>query len=84
MQFVTTDNNCGITIENPQIVEDLRLIANTRIDRLRDQPGNDLWLFPKKGDRYDDKIDDSVSSVFERADNAMYARKKAMKAARTD
>ena len=69
MQFVTTDNNCGITIENPQIVEDLRLIANTRIDRLRDQPGNDLWLFPKKGDRYDDKIDDQF--LFELEGNVL-------------
>ena len=58
MQFVTTDNNCGVIIENPQIIEDLQGLANVRIDRLRDQSGNDLWLFPKKGDRYDDKIDD--------------------------
>lgn len=58
MQFVTTDNNCGVTIENPQVIEDLRQLANVRIDKLRDQSGNDLWLFPKKGDRYDDKIDD--------------------------
>ena len=57
MQFLTTDNNCGVTIKDPQILEDLRQIANISIDRLRDQSGNDLWLFPKKGDRYDDKID---------------------------
>lgn len=57
MQFLTTDNNCGITVKDPQILEDLRQIANISIDRLRDQSGNDLWLFPKKGDRYDDKID---------------------------
>ena len=58
MQFLTTDNNCGVSIDNPQIIEDLRQIANISIDRLRDQSGNDLWLFPKKGDRYDDKIDE--------------------------
>lgn len=57
MKFLTTDNNCGVTIENPRILGDLRQLANISIDKLRDQTGNDLWLFPKKGDRYDDKIE---------------------------
>ncbi|MBR3030792.1 MAG: hypothetical protein IKH93_06580 [Bacteroidales bacterium] len=35
----------------------MKQLANISIDKLRDQTGNDLWLFPKKGDRYDDKIE---------------------------
>ena len=42
---------------------DLLRIADCRLDKLSDN-GSDLWLFPKRGDRYDDKIEDqSIISV---------------------
>ena len=37
--------------------EDLLRIADCRLDKLSDN-NSDLWLFPKRGDRYDDKIED--------------------------
>lgn len=58
MTLITTDNNCGIAIEDPKIIEDLRQIADCSLDSLKDQGGHNLWLFPPKGDRYDDKIQD--------------------------
>lgn len=58
MRIITTDNNCGQTIDNKSALEELRRIADCKLESLRDSGGHDLWLFPKKGDRYDDKIQD--------------------------
>lgn len=58
MRLITTDNNCGQRIDSQSALEDLRRIADCKLESLRDLSGHDLWLFPKKGDRYDDKIQD--------------------------
>lgn len=56
-ELITTDNNCGFIVDDPEKIEDLLHISNCSLDSLRDLSGHDLWLFPPKGDRYDDKID---------------------------
>lgn len=56
MHFITTDNNCGLIVDNPEVLNDLRVIGSCNLDTLKDIGGHDLWLFPPKGDRYDDKI----------------------------
>lgn len=65
--FITTDNNGGIVVEDIDVLNDLTLIANRSIDSLRDERGHGLWIFPPKGDRYDDKIQDEyILSLFDR------------------
>ena len=58
MNRIVKDNNIiGYDI-NPSNIEDLRRIADCRLDKLTDSANNELWLFPLKGDRYDDKIEE--------------------------
>lgn len=57
MHVITKDNYSKKVIEDPGTLEDLRHLAGLRLDQLRSDTGGDLWLFPKKGDRYDDKIE---------------------------
>ena len=64
MHIITTDNNCGQRIGNEAALNDLRRIADCSLENLNDVKGNNLWLFPRKGDRYDDKIQEqSILSV---------------------
>ena len=58
MHLITTDNNCGLIVDNTEVLNDLRVIGSCNLDMLKDMGGHDLWLFPPKGDRYDDKIQD--------------------------
>jgi len=58
MNFITTDNTWNVPVDDPKVLEDLRVIAGSTLDTLKDMGGHDLWLFPPKGDRYDDKIQD--------------------------
>lgn len=60
MQIITTDNRREEVIEDIKALDDLRHIADCSLDRLRDMSGNELWLFPRRGSRYDDKIQDQV------------------------
>lgn len=64
MHRIVKDNNTAGYDINPSNIEDLRRIADCRLDRLTDSANNELWLFPRKGDRYDDKIEDqSIISI---------------------
>lgn len=56
-QFITTDNNGGKEVLDPEILVDLASLSNRSLDSLRDDKERSLWLFPLKGDRYDDKIE---------------------------
>ena len=58
MHRIVKDNNIAGYDINPSNIEDLRRIAGCRLDKLTDSANNELWLFPRKGDRYDDKIED--------------------------
>ena len=61
MHIVTTDNNCGnYVVDDPQAIQDLRNIADCRIDSLVDKNRNDVWLFPSHEDNNDGKIDDEL------------------------
>ncbi len=78
-----------VILENSAYVNVLPLIEvlNKRMEELK--TAQDLKPWEKVSAAvgyalYDEKIDSGVSSVFERADTAMYNRKKAMKALRTD
>jgi len=55
--IVTHDNCFSQVIKETEALEDLRWIADKNISSLRDAENNDLWIFPRKGDRYDDKIE---------------------------
>ena len=60
MNLIVTDNNyIGYDID-PLHKEDLRRIADCRLDQLTDSYNNELWLFPKKGNRHYDKIEDKT------------------------
>lgn len=64
MHRIVKDNNTAGYDINPSNIDDLRRIADCRLDRLTDSANNELWLFPRKGDRYDDKIEDqSIISI---------------------
>lgn len=58
MNITTTDNTWNVPVDSPEVLADLRVIAGSPLDKLKDVGGHDLWLFPPKGDRYDDKIQD--------------------------
>lgn len=58
MNLITTDNIWNVPVDSSEVLEDLKVIAGSTIDTLRDMGGHDLWLFPPKEDRYDDKIQD--------------------------
>ena len=60
MNLIVKDNNfIGYDID-PQHREDLYRIADCRLDSLTDSYDNELWLFPRKGDRNTDKIEDQT------------------------
>ena len=65
MHLYAKDNRCEWITSDPQALSDLRKIADRPLDELRDQGGHDLWLFPPKGNRYDDKIQDETVLSFE-------------------
>lgn len=69
MHLITTDNKREEVIQDNTVLEDLRHIADCSLDKLRDAGGNELWLFPKKDHRYDDKIEDQV--IFTLTGNTM-------------
>ena len=62
---IDTHDNCFCQrIEDKNAIADLRHIADQNISSLRDSDNNDLWIFPKKGARYDDKIENqSILSI---------------------
>lgn len=60
MKLLTTDNNYGQYVVPQETIDDLRHIADCPLDKLTDKDCNDVWLFPSKENRYDDKIDDEV------------------------
>ncbi len=61
-QLITTDNNINnkLLISDPHSLEDLKHIADYQLDKLVDKNENDVWLFPKREERYDDLIDKEV------------------------
>lgn len=61
MKILTTDNNGGnFRVESGQCLEDLQHIADCPLDKLTDKENNNVWLFPNKENRYDDKIENKV------------------------
>lgn len=64
MRLIVKDNNfLGYDID-PLVREDLYRIADCRLDNLTDSDDNEVWLFPRKGDRHTDKIEDqSIISI---------------------
>lgn len=63
IRIVRDNNLVGYDIK-PSNIDDLRRIADCRLDRLTDSFNNELWLFPRKGDRHDDKIErESIISI---------------------
>lgn len=61
MKVLTTDNNGGnFIVESSQCLEDLQHIADCPLDKLTDKESHDVWLFPNKENRYDDKIEREV------------------------
>lgn len=59
MKILTTDNNGGdFRVESGLCLKDLQHIAACPLDKLTDKENNDVWLFPNKENRYDDKIED--------------------------
>lgn len=61
MKILTTDNNCGdFRVESELCLKDLQHIADCPLDKLTDKENNDVWLFPNKENRYNDKIEDEV------------------------
>ena len=78
-----------VILENSAYTSVVALIEvlNKRMEELVSEPDLKPWEKVSAAigyALYDEKIDNGVASVFERADNAMYTRKKTMKAARTD
>ena len=65
MPYVIWDNSIQDAPSDPQAREDLRRIAGIPLEKLRNEAGHELWLFPPKGDRYDDKIQDETILSFE-------------------
>ena len=65
MPYVIWDNSIQDAPSDPQAREDLRRIAGIPLEKLRTEAGHELWLFPPKGDRYDDKIQDETILSFE-------------------
>lgn len=61
MKILTTDSNGGnFRVESGQCLEDLQHIADCPLDKLTDKENNNVWLFPNKENRYDDKIENEV------------------------
>ena len=65
MKLIATDNCRDFVINDQQAVDDLRHIADCPLDKLTDKDCNDVWVFPSKDSRYDDKIEDeTILSVY--------------------
>ncbi len=60
MKLIATDNCRDFVINDQQAVDDLRHIADCPLDKLTDKDCNDVWVFPSKDSRYDDKIEDET------------------------
>lgn len=60
MNIITTDNCADFVIDSSDALQDLRCIADCPLDKLTDKDCNDVWLFPSREARYDDKIDDEI------------------------
>lgn len=60
MKLIATDNCRDFVINDQQTVDDLRHIADCPLDKLTDKDCNDVWVFPSKESRYDDKIEDET------------------------
>ncbi len=60
MNIITTDNCADFVIDSSDALQDLRGIADCPLDKLTDKDYNDVWLFPSREARYDDKIDDEI------------------------
>lgn len=65
MKISIKDNSSQYAPSDPQAIEDLKRIAGISLDKLQDEDGNDLWLFPPKKSRYDDKIQDEYIFTLE-------------------
>ena len=65
MKLLATDNCRDFVINDQQAVDDLRHIADCPLDKLTDKDCNDVWVFPSKESRYDDKIEDeTILSIY--------------------
>lgn len=65
MKLIATDNCRDFEINDHQAIDDLRHIADCPLDKLTDKDCNDVWVFPSKESRYDDKIEDeTILSVY--------------------
>ena len=65
MKLIVKDNYRDYVINDQQAIDDLRHIADCPLDRLTDKDCNDVWVFPSKENRYDDKIEDeTILSVY--------------------
>lgn len=64
MKYIITDNDIiGCEIDQSDY-NDLLRIADCRLDSLKDDTNNDLWIFPQEGNRHDDNIhDQSIISI---------------------
>ncbi|MGM9738174.1 MAG: hypothetical protein ACI3ZT_07160 [Candidatus Cryptobacteroides sp.] len=60
MKLNVTDNCREYVIEKKEAFDDLRHIADCPLDKLTDKDCNDVWVFPSKESRYDDKIEDET------------------------
>ena len=60
------DDNAVKDAPSGQSLEDLRRIAGIPLGDLCDEDGNDLWLYPSKEDRFNDRIEDQTVLTFER------------------
>lgn len=65
MHLYAQDNHLEKITSDEKAITDLRRIADIHLTDLKDQAGHNLWLFPPKGDRYDDKIQDETILSFE-------------------
>ena len=57
--FIIEDNSLR-EAPSGQVLEDLRRVAGLPLEDLCDEEGNELWLFPTKEERYDDRIEDQA------------------------
>ena len=65
MKLNVTDNCREYVIEEKDVLDDMRHIADCPLDKLTDKDCNDVWVFPSKDSRYDDKIEDeTILSVY--------------------
>lgn len=60
MRITVTDNYRDFVINDQQAIDDLRHIADCPLDKLTDKDCNDVWVFPSKENRYDDKIENET------------------------